>query len=264
MRTLEVILGIDLFDRSGKMPVLTDAGRVLLDDAHRLVENAETLRSRAASISTDLEPELTLVVDGGFPQGPLLASLKAVSLEFPQLPVTLFTEYLSNTEQRLKDGSARLGLYPALSFGAGGYETEFLTQIQIVHVVSVNHPLAAEKGPISKGQFRHHVQLILAESERTRLQTAFPGIVSDHVWRIADLFMRRDLLIAGFGWATMPFHLVEAEVAAGRLKLLEVKELNAVKHPMPVHAVYAPGRSPGRAGRFLIDDLKHRLGEHEY
>src|SRR4051812_6910382 len=67
VQALEAALGIPLFDRSGKTPVLTEAGRVILDDARALIGGAERLRARAQSIADDVEPELTLAVDAMFP-----------------------------------------------------------------------------------------------------------------------------------------------------------------------------------------------------
>jgi DNA-binding transcriptional LysR family regulator len=67
VQSLETALGITLFDRAGKTPVLSDAGRVVLNDARHLVRGAETLRARAESIAVEVEPELTLAVDGTFP-----------------------------------------------------------------------------------------------------------------------------------------------------------------------------------------------------
>ena len=112
VQALEATLDIVLFDRSEKTPVLTDAGKALLPDARRLIAGADALRARAESISSDIEPELTLAVEAMFPNGPLMESLKTVCVEFPNMPVTVFTEALGGAEQRLREGSARIGLYP--------------------------------------------------------------------------------------------------------------------------------------------------------
>src|SRR5947199_7901690 len=59
VQSLESALGISLFDRDGKTPKLTEAGRIILDGARHLVGGAETLRARAESIAADVEPHLT-------------------------------------------------------------------------------------------------------------------------------------------------------------------------------------------------------------
>src|SRR5688500_240303 len=111
IQALERTLDITLFVRDGKTPALTDAGRVILEDARRLVSGAESIRARAEQIAADIEPELTLAVDPMFPSGVVRESLKALAEMFPILPVTVFTEALGGAEQRLRDGAARLGIF---------------------------------------------------------------------------------------------------------------------------------------------------------
>ena len=47
MQTLEENLRLTLFDRSGKTPTLTEAGRMVLNDARQVVQRAEALRTHA-------------------------------------------------------------------------------------------------------------------------------------------------------------------------------------------------------------------------
>lgn len=261
IQSLESELGTRLFDREGKTPVLTDAGRVILEDARHLVRGAETLRARAESIASDIEPELTLAIEAVFPNAVLMASLKALSQAFPHLSVTLFTEGLGGPEQRLRDGVARLGIYsPLPTGGARDLETEFLASIPMAPVVAADHPLALEPGPLTREVLERHVQLVL--TDRTQLTTGFAGnIMSLKIWRFADLGNRLEYLLAGFGWCYMPLHLVEAHIAAGRLKRLDIKEHSGRTFSFALNVVHERGRPPGRAGRWLIDDLRKRLAD---
>ena len=100
------------------------------------------------------------------------------------------------------------------------------------------------------------MQLVL--TDRTALtQNIFGGIVSRHIWRFADLSTRLDFLLAGFGWCNMPAHAVAEHIAAGRLKKLEIANQDATS--MPICVVHGRGRAPGRAGRWLIADLRERM-----
>jgi DNA-binding transcriptional LysR family regulator len=57
----------------------------------------------------------------------------------------------------------------------------------------------------------------------------------------------------------MPVHLVHEHIEAGRLKALEIPG-NPI-HAFAVHVVYQRGRPPGRAGRWLIAELRRLLPE---
>jgi DNA-binding transcriptional LysR family regulator len=258
IHSLESALGTPLFDRDGKVPKLNDAGRVILLDARRLIGGAETLKARAESIAADVEAELTLAVDAIIPIGVLTHSLKALSEVYPCLPVTLFTEGLGGAEQRLRDGVARLGFCVPIPGSTENLESEFLMNIPTVPVVAASHKLAGEPGPLSRDILEAEVQLVL--TDRTPMTNGLSGgILSKRTWRFADLTTRLEFLLAGFGWCNMPTHLVSEHVASGRLTVLDIPG-NPVR-AFPVHVVYQRGRPPGRAGRWLIEEIRRRLPE---
>ena len=257
VNTLEEVLGVSLFDRAGKTPTLTRAGAVILKDARRLIDGARTMKSRAASIMVDVEPELTLAVDATFPNDLLMGSLKALRVEFPQLPVSVFTEGLGGAEQRLREGVVGFALYPIDATGASDLAADFLTDMALVPVVSVDHPLASEPAPIARETLEPHVQLVLTDRAPLTQRTIGGGIVGHHIWRFADLATRLEFLLAGFGWCNMPVHMVADHIAAGRLKRLETAEHGAIA--FRIHVVHERGREIGRAGRWLIADLRERI-----
>src|SRR5579872_5072884 len=140
VQVLEATLNVTLFDRAERIPKLTEAGRALLADARQVLSNTESLRAHAESIASEVEPELSLAVDAVLPEDPLRASLKALSQEFPHLPVTLFTEGLGGAEQRLRDRVARLGIYTPLPSGkSSDLMGEFLASNPMVPVVATGH-----------------------------------------------------------------------------------------------------------------------------
>ena len=208
-------------------------------------------------MADDVEPELTLAVDSMFPIPLLMESLKALRVAFPLLPATVFTEALGGSEQRLRDGAARLAIYTAAPTSPSDLVTEFMTRIAMWPVVATDHPLAAAPGPLTREALEPHVQLVL--TDRTALtQHWVGGIVSRHLWRFADLATRLDFLLAGFGWCNMPSHMVTDHIAAGRLKKLNIANRED-EVALPIYIVHERGRLPGRAGRWLIADLRERL-----
>ena len=256
IQTLETTLRLALFDRSGKTPRLTDAGKALVSDARAVIAAAQAIRARAEGMADDLEPELTLAVDSMFPIPLLMESLKALRVEFPNLPATVFTEALGGSEQRLREGAARLAIYTVAPVSTPDLVSEFMTRIPMWPVVATSHPLAAAPAPLTREALEPHVQLVL--TDRTALtQNWVGGIVSLHLWRFADLATRLEFLLAGFGWCNMPSHMVSEHVAAGRLKQLDIANRENVA--LPVYVVHERGRPPGRAGRWLIADLRQRM-----
>jgi DNA-binding transcriptional LysR family regulator len=256
IQTMEAALGLVLFDRAGRTPQLTEAGHAIVRDSRLLLDNVRVMQARAQSMTSDLEPELTLAVDAIFPMPLLMMSLKALRLEFPLMPASVFTEGLGSTEQRLRDGTVRMAIYPLVTSPPRDLNAEFLTPIALTSVVAADHPLAREPEPLTREALEPHVQLVL--TDRTPLtNNIHGGIVSHHIWRFADLTTRLEFLLAGFGWCNMPHHLVETHIASGRLKrLVRADEEN---FSFRMHVVHERGRNLGRAGRWLVADLRERL-----
>jgi DNA-binding transcriptional LysR family regulator len=207
-------------------------------------------------MAEDVEPELTLAVDSMLPIPLLMESLKALRVAFPLLPASVFTEALGGAEQRLREGAARLAIYTISPTTPCDLVSEFMTRVAMWPVVAAKHPLAALPQPLAREALEPHVQLVL--TDRTPLtQNLSGGVVSRHIWRFADLTTRLDFLLAGFGWCNMPSHMVSEHVASGRLKRLRIANQEEVALPLSV--VHERGRLPGKAGRWLIADLRERM-----
>jgi DNA-binding transcriptional LysR family regulator len=256
IQTMEATLGAPLFDRSAKSPVLTDAGAAIVSDCRALIVQAKAMRVRAQSIAEGVEPELTLAVDGVFPMALLREGLAAWRDAFPGLPATVYTEDLGGALETLRTGAARIAICPLPGGPTPDLSADFLVRVRLAPVVACDHPLARAPEPLRIEDLEPHVQLVLT-GRTDYARTLRGGIVSHQLWRFADLNTRLDFLLAGFGWCNMPLHLVEPHIASGKLKRLKV--LGEPTVDFQVFVVTERGRQPGRAGRWLIEDLRTRI-----
>ena len=102
------------------------------------------------------------------------------------------------------------------------------------------------------------MQLVL--TDRAQLSAGFTdNVLGRRIWRFADLTTRLQYLLDGFGWCYMPTHLVAAAISAGWLKVLDIAEHRGREFNFALHIVHERGRPPGRAGRWLIADLRRQL-----
>ncbi|HYC03169.1 MAG TPA: LysR family transcriptional regulator [Azospirillaceae bacterium] len=254
VQTLEAHQRVQLFDRSGRAPVLTDAGRVLAAQARQVLRQAELFERTAGTIAQGLEPELTFAVDGMVPTGPVIRSLAGLQRRFPDLAVTLFTEALGGAERRVRSGSAALALCMLFPPQAQELQAYPVSSIELVPVVAPSHPLAQERRRLEREVLAEHVQLVLTDPENQGGPSY--SVVSPRVWRFVDLGRRLDFLLAGFGWATMPLHLVEPHLRDGDLKRLPVEDPAVLPGSIPIYAVHQRNRQLGTAARWLLNDLQ--------
>src|SRR6202140_1101155 len=83
LANLEGQLGVKLFDRSARFPVLTDQGRALLADARAVTGNVDLFMAQAKNLAGGLEPELSVAVDVMFPEATFTRVVAAFQKEFP-------------------------------------------------------------------------------------------------------------------------------------------------------------------------------------
>src|SRR5260221_8550313 len=110
LANLETQLGVKLFDRSSRSPVLTREGVALLAGARAVVNRMDAFKARAKGLSDGLEPELSVVVDAVFPLGQLTDAVAAFQEKFPVTPLRLYVEALGAVLQPLIEGRCAFGV----------------------------------------------------------------------------------------------------------------------------------------------------------
>lgn len=255
IQSLEYTLELQLFDRSQKYPKLTDAGRAVVADAKRIVGGADALRARAKSIAAVAEPEISLAIEQVFPNQVVIDALDELRGRFPLVSVTLFSEGLGAPEQSLLEGNVRQAIYSPAKGSIPGIEFQFLGDVPISVVASVDHPLAQMKGYISQEELDEHVQL--AMTDRTKRYRGV--VVGARTWSFVDQFNRLDFALRGFGWCTLPTHLAWSHMQEGKLVELKLAMYQGRQLLFPLYAAYKSDQPPGVASQFLMKCLRERL-----
>ncbi|GAA5164826.1 LysR family transcriptional regulator [Viridibacterium curvum] len=250
---LEESQGVQIFDRSARTPRFTEAGRMLVAQARQVLRQAEVFELSARSMASGMEPELSIALDSFAPTPPVIRSLARLQATYPNLTVTLFTEGIGAAERRVRDGSATLGVCALFPASAQDLQASPLTEVNLVPVVAPGHSLAAEKRVLTRDILAEHVQLILTDPQ----QKSGPSfaVVSSRVWRFVDIARRLEFLLAGFGWGTMPDHLVAPHLASGRLVRLPIDDPGVLPGGIGLFAVYNRKRPLGMGARWLLDEL---------
>ncbi|MDZ5636507.1 LysR family transcriptional regulator [Janthinobacterium sp. GMG1] len=253
--SLEGQLGVRLFDRAGRFPVLTAEGALLLADARSIVAGVDTLKARASLMASGLEAELSVVVDVFFPTDAVTRAAKAFAQRFPLTPLRLFVEGLGAGYQPVLDGRCSVGILAALPLAFPSLATARLGELPLVTVAARDHPLASLGGRISRSELAKHVQLVLTDRSALMAGQDY-GVWSPATWRLADLSTKHAFLKDGVGWGSMPLHLVERDIHAGALALLDTEDMASSGFMLAIHAVHRAGAPPGPAGRWFIDYLR--------
>jgi DNA-binding transcriptional LysR family regulator len=252
---LEAQIGVKLFQRDSRTPVLSDAGYALLAEARAVAGGMDLFKARAKGLSGGLEPELSVVVDVMFPIKALTCAVVAFQAEFPTTPLRLYVEALGAVVQPVLDGRCAFGIMGSLPNTPGEFTRERLLSIRMALVVAPHHPLASYEGPIPTPALSGHIQLVLTDRSELSAGRDF-GVFSPRTWRLADLGAKHAFLRAGLGWGGMPVETVAADLVDGTLVEIQLEESQAFDLGMPMSAAYRTESPPGPAGRWLVDRLK--------
>lgn len=265
MANLEAQLGVVLWDRSTRIPALTEHGRVLLGAARRVCADADALRGAAQRLAGGLDPLVSLCVDAVFPLSALVDLCVEFARVYPTVELVVHTEAMTAVADRVLDGTCQLGVVgPAAA--AQGLERRHLTSVRMVPVAGASHPLAAAQrraAPAARlptEQLREHVQIVL--SERGGSRSPEQAVLSPRTWRVVDLQTKRELLCAGLGWGNLPEHMIRDDLEAGRLVRLRPDAWGDDEHLLSLALVHRPGLVMGPAGQWVLERLVELCCQH--
>lgn len=247
---LEQQLGVQLFDRDRtRKPLLTQVGSSVLSEIRTVSMGVDGLRAKLKGMLDGLEPEVALAVDVMLPNERLVDAMRAFERKFPTVALRLHVEALGAVTQLVMSGVAHIGISGPEHVTAGGLEQIKIGDVKLIPVAAPRHPLSTAKEN-SPGAARNHVQLVLTDRSALTEGRDF-GVISVRSWRLADLGSKHALLLAGIGWGNMPEPMVREDLAAGRLKQLDLPEWACGIYQM--QAIYRTDSPPGPAAAWMIE-----------
>ena len=257
LANLEGQLGVKLFDRSARRPLLTEQGRALLADAREVAGDMDRFKARAKGLARGLEPELGVYADVMFPIAPITYAVATFQEKFPATALKLYMEGRCTVVRQVLEGHGPVGIVALLSPAPALLTTERLLTVRMAMVVSPQHPLATHDAPIPTALFAEHLQLVHTDRSDGRHDREL-GLLSPRTWLLANLGAKLAFLRAGFGFGFMPQHVVETDLASGELVQIFAEEMPPEAHAVAMSAIYRTDSPPGPAGRWLIDHLKQQ------
>ena len=248
---LEIDLGVQLFVRSGKYPSLTEAGEVLLRDARSILARCGNFQERAYAFSENVDARIRVAVDEIVPHRAFVAVLKSFAEVFPETELEVLYGTLKDIQTLVEDDRSDLGLLIPIDYPDKTVAARLIAYMPYCLVAAPEHPLSGlvEVAPTDLELYREFI-VASRGGELLPESTVFGG----NIWMLESNNLMRDLVLRGMGYAFLPRHLVEAEIAAGQLVPLPVS-LERTAHQVPVYLIWASAKPLGKAGKWLLEEL---------
>ena len=165
IRRIEDALDVLLFDRSSRQAKLTEAGKELLREGNRVLNELDAIANRVKRVATGWEPQLTLAVDSIVSRSTIMELCEAFFALNPPTRLKLREEALSGTLQALTSGQADLAIGVALEPGTRpDLHSKVLGYTKFVYAVAPHHPLAKAAEPITDSMMLAHRVVAVADS----------------------------------------------------------------------------------------------------
>ncbi|WP_454849151.1 LysR family transcriptional regulator [Rhizobium binxianense] len=254
---LEAQVEMPLFKRSGaRQPKLTEAGRAMLEDARRILGDLQVMRARVKSLKEGLEAEVSVAISVMVPSQAMVDVLREFREMFPSVSLSLNVGELGMVMDLVLNGKATVGIGGAILKQDDSIVTERIGHSFMIPVAARNHPLAVISRPLTLGDVREEVQLVVTDASGLTKGRDF-NVLSYKTWRISDIATKHQLIRAGLGWGGLPASLIHDDLLNGTLVHLDLEAYEQGEYP--IYSMRRLADPPGPAASWMVEAFRTRL-----
>jgi DNA-binding transcriptional LysR family regulator len=256
---LEVDWGLPLFDRTSKLPVLTPAGRKLLNEVELVLERCLDLESHANDLGELVEPRITLAIE--VPYSALIPAIADFATQFPNVDLDIRHPLQGKVAELLVTDEVDLGV----AFAQPAYPRDLgfsqMGKLILAHVARHDHPLAKQKS-VSFAELRSHRRLVFSAHNNTLPSTEY--LDSARSWQAESYLALLEMARAGLGWTTLPRQLMLRELESGEFVELQLAAYPHTDWLVGVDLIWPKARVLGKAAMWLKRRLQaHKVSERD-
>lgn len=250
---LETDANVELFDRSSRSPVLTEAGQVLLKSAKTVLHSHHEFNAHAASLSSRNEASLCIAIEQNVATPILLTVLERFAETFPYITLELLDPGSGDVAELVRSNRADIGLMIQQEYYPQGFSFRGIGHSRVIPVAAPDFPLAQIK-QVTHADLRQHRQIV-GRSLDPDNQMHERYTVSPQVWLSESPFVILELLCANIGWAFLHEAVVKEKLHSGELVVLDLvyEQAGIVQG---IDLVWTENRALGKAGQWLLQQLQ--------
>jgi molybdate transport repressor ModE-like protein len=257
IRQVEDALDVLLFDRSSRQAKLTEAGKELLREGNRLLQELDAVANRVKRVATGWEPELTLAVDSVISRTTVMELCEAFFALNPPTRLRIREEALSGTLEALTSGQADLAIGVAIEPAVNtSVLHKTLGTIHFIYVVAPHHPLAKAAEPVTDDMLMPHRAVAVADSVQRGSGVTIGLLGGQDIFTVPGMQEKLHAQLRGLGGGFLPEYLARPHVITGRL--VEKRMQRAPRQvPMSYAWLRATDGKEGRALQWWLKQLEN-------
>ena len=221
MQQMAQQLPTPVFEQQGRKATLTLAGQTLYRHATTLLQQAQAMENLARDMADGIESEIAIAADALTPHRPLFNGLQQFSEHCPRTRVKVYETTLSGTDEALLSGKVQIAITPRVPPGFMG---DAVAQVSMIPIAANTHPLATRNAEhrITESELKQERQIIIRDSGLKREQDA-GWLAAEQRWTFSHFATSISAVKAGLGFAFLPKHRIQQELARGELIQLKLQ-----------------------------------------
>ena len=252
VQKVESLLGVKAFEIHGRKARLTPTGELLVRRARALLDEAGALERSARRLSAGWEAEIGLAVEIVFPRWLLFQSLERFAAECPHTRIEVIESVLGGTQEALTKRQVDLAIAGMVPQGFLG---DALLRLRFLLVAHPDHALHRLGRALTMQDLRAERHLVVRESGSQRATRTW--VEASQRWTVSHMATSLEAARAGYGYAWFPEEMIRAELAAGTLKALPMRE--GGERYAQLYLVYADRDAAGPGVLRLADIVRETV-----
>ena len=255
IKNLEEELGLTLFDRGQYRNQLTPQGKTLYEKAKLVLGQAQSFKNLADQLVAGEESEVGIAFTSAIPVSPIIKTIRQCKKEFPRTKLEVYSENGMGPLDLLENGQASLLIIPWMQ-NIEHLESMPFMKLRFVSVVAASSPLLEKYDVVPKAVMKTYPQVII--SGRKSSTTSYGILEGGDQWRVNDFQTKKEIIMQGMGWGSLPEHLIQDEIEQGLLAPIKVE--GSVKAPsIDVRVVRLDSEPVGPVAQRLWDLFKEKV-----
>lgn len=214
LKQLEMLLQINILDRSEYRLKLTAEGKKIYSHAKRVLAETDILQQVSLHIAQGNESEISIAVDGAFNMAHLTPILTEMQQIFPNTHLIIRQENLSGAHEALNNDEVDIAISPRdISLLAMRQpDSIFLNQQKLINVVSKSF-VSRHPNLKSVNEIKNENLIMLQDSGSLTKGFEFGVLDGQKKWYVNNFETKKSLILNDLGWGKLPQYMIEQELS---------------------------------------------------
>ncbi len=220
IKNLEEELGLQIFDREQYRNTLTPQGKKLYQKAKLVLGQAQSFKNLATQLAAGEETEVGIAFTSAIPVSPIISTIRQCKEEFPATRLEVYSENGLEPLDLLENGMASILIIPWVQ-NHDKLESIHFMNMRFISVIAADSPLLKEYDAVPKAVMKNYPQVIIGG--RKSSTKSYGVLEGGDQWRVNDFQTKKEIIMQGMGWGSLPEHLIKDELTQGVLAPIKVE-----------------------------------------